>query len=78
MIRTMKRLLAAMLWFLSGWTAGGFIAFVVPAFGDVGTALGPIVGAAAAGLFAGDPAHVIWIRLTASPNHAPHLSSQQA
>lgn len=51
-----KRTLAALLWFYTGWYAGALLADFI----GVGPALGPIVGAAAAGLIAVDPRRVIW------------------
>lgn len=51
-----KRTLAAILWFYTGWYAGAMIA----AFLGLGPALGPIVGTAAAAIFAGDPRGLIW------------------
>ena len=51
-----KRILAAMLWFYVGWYAGAILADV---FG-VSPFLGPIIGAAAAGLIVGDPRRLIW------------------
>jgi hypothetical protein len=53
-----KRLTSLALWFYAGWVAGAFIAFV---FG-LSESLGPIVGAAAAAIFAGDPRRIIWPR----------------
>ena len=51
-----RRLLAAFLWFYTWWYAGAMIADIM----RVSPALGPIVGAAAAMLFVGDPRRVIW------------------
>ncbi len=39
-----KRVLASLLWFYAGWFAGASVA----AFFDLGPAIGPIVGSAAA------------------------------
>jgi hypothetical protein len=58
-----KRILAAMLWFYAGWYAGAMLADM---FG-VSPLLGPIIGAAAAGLIVGDPRRIIW---TARANNA--------
>lgn len=60
-----KRLVATFLWFYAGWTFGAFAASV---FG-VSDVLGPIIGAAAAGLIVGDPRRIIWTArsATASP-----------
>ncbi len=51
-----KRILAAVLWFYTGWYAGAILAD----FLAVSPMLGPIVGAAAAALIAGDPRRIIW------------------
>jgi hypothetical protein len=51
-----KRTLAAILWFYTGWYAGAMLA----EFLGVGAALGPIIGAAAAGLVFADPRRIIW------------------
>ena len=53
---TTKRVLAAILWFYSGWYAGAMLADLV----GVSALLGPIIGAAAAGLIVGDPRRIIW------------------
>ena len=51
-----KRILAAFLWFYTGWYAGAMLA----EFLSVSPVLGPIIGAAAAGLIVGDPRGMIW------------------
>lgn len=51
-----KRVLAALLWFYTGWYAGAMIADIV----GISPYLGPLIGAAAAGLIAGDPRRIIW------------------
>ena len=51
-----KRVLAAFLWFYSGWYAGAILA----EFLGISPLFGPIIGAAGAMIFAGDPRHVIW------------------
>jgi hypothetical protein len=51
-----KRVLAAFLWFYAGWYAGAILAD----FASVSPLLGPIIGAAAAGLIVGDPRRIIW------------------
>ena len=51
-----KRVLAAILWFYAGWYAGAMIAEFI----GVSPLLGPLIGAAAAGLIAGDPRRIIW------------------
>jgi hypothetical protein len=51
-----RRILAIFMWFYAWWYAGAIVADV---FG-VSPMLGPIIGAAAAALFVGDPRKVIW------------------
>lgn len=51
-----KRILAAILWFYTGWYAGAMLAELV----GINPALGPIIGAAAAGLIFFDPRRMIW------------------
>lgn len=58
-----KRLLATALWFYTGWYAGAILAD----FLAVSPLLGPIVGAAAAALIAGDPRRIIWTVRSATP-----------
>ena len=58
-----KRIAAAFLWFYAGWYAGALIA----EFLGVSALLGPIIGAAAAGLIVGDPRHMIWPARTERP-----------
>ena len=53
-----KRILAAFLWFYTGWYAGAMLAEIL----GVSPVLGPIIGAAAAGLIVGDPRGMIWKR----------------
>ena len=53
-----KRVAAAFLWFYTGWYAGAFLAELL----GVSPVIGPIVGAAAAGFFVGDPLRIIWTR----------------
>lgn len=53
-----KRVAAAVLWLLAGWTAGSFLTFTI----GVSPLLGPILGIAGAALFAGDPRRIIWTR----------------
>ena len=65
-----KRVLAAILWFYAGWYAGAMIAEFI----GVSPLLGPLIGAAAAGLIAGDPRHLIWKRSTA-PSGAVHVEA---
>jgi hypothetical protein len=54
-----RRLLAAMLWFYTGWTAGAFLDFAVIE-SPLAPALGPLLGALAAALVVGDPRRIIW------------------
>ena len=58
-----KRILAAFLWFYTGWYAGAMLA----EFLSVSPVLGPIIGAAAAGLIVGDPRGIIWKRQAIAP-----------
>ena len=62
MHRMTKRILAAMLWFYAGWYGGAILAD----FLGVSVLLGPIIGAAAAGLMVGDPRRIIWTGRTAT------------
>ena len=57
-----KRAFAAILWFYTGWYAGAILAEYL----GVSPALGPIIGAAAAGLIVGDPRRIIWTARTAT------------
>lgn len=52
----LKRVLAALLWFYAGWYGGALMAD----FLGVSAYLGPIIGATAAALVAGDPRRIIW------------------
>ena len=52
----LKRVLAALLWFYAGWYGGNILADLT----GVTLLLGPVIGAAAAALVAGDPRHIIW------------------
>jgi hypothetical protein len=51
-----KRVTAAVLWLLAGWTVGSFLTFTI----GVSPLLGPILGVAGAAIFAGDPRRIIW------------------
>jgi len=51
-----KRTFAAILWFYTGWYAGALLAEML----GVAPVLGPIIGAAAAGLIVVDPRRIIW------------------
>jgi hypothetical protein len=53
-----KRVASLFLWFYAGWTFGSLIAFATGG----NEAIGPILGAAVAALFAGDPRGLIWRR----------------
>jgi hypothetical protein len=61
-----KRALAAILWFYTGWYAGAMLAEML----GVSALLGPIIGAAAAGLVVVDPRRIIWTARTATPQPA--------
>ena len=63
-----KRILAVFLWFCAGWYCGALLA----AFLGISPVLGPIIGAAAAALIAGDPRGIIWTR------RAPAARPQEA
>lgn len=67
-----KRVLSAVLWFYTGWYGGALIAEML----GVSAALGPIVGVAAAMLFAGDPRRIIWNR--PAPVKVPELGPNPA
>jgi hypothetical protein len=62
-VRMFKRVVAAFMWFFCGWYMGAFIAFMF----HVSPALGPIIGATAAFLIAGDPRGIIWNRKPVAP-----------
>jgi hypothetical protein len=51
-----KRIVSLGLWFYTGWAGGALLAFL---FG-LSDLLGPIIGAAAAAIFVGDPRRIIW------------------
>jgi hypothetical protein len=51
-----KRILAAFLWFYSGWYAGALLADFI----GISPLLGPFIGATAALLVVGDPRRIIW------------------
>ena len=53
-----KRVVAAFLWFYTGWYAGAFLAEIL----GISPVIGPILGAAAAVLLVGDPFRIIWTR----------------
>lgn len=58
-----KRMTAAVLWLFAGWYLGNALAFLV----GVPDLLGPILGVAAAFVFAVDPQGWIWKRPAAEP-----------
>ena len=53
-----KRVLAAILWFYTGWYAGAMLAEFI----GVSPLLGPVIGAAAAAIITIDPRRIIWTR----------------
>ena len=70
-----KRVLATLLWFYAGWYAGAMLAEFI----GVSPLLGPLIGAAAAGLIAGDPRRIIWkshatAAMTATPEGLPEAA----
>ena len=65
-----KRILAAFLWFYTGWYAGAMLAEIL----SISPVLGPIIGAAAAGLIVGDPRGMIWKRQAIRPT-SPSVAS---
>jgi hypothetical protein len=69
----LKRVLAAFLWFYAGWYGGNILAD----FAGVSLLLGPVIGAAAAALVAGDPRRIIWTARAMS-NPAPRTSEVAA
>ena len=71
---TTKRVLAAILWFYSGWYAGAMLADLV----GVSVFLGPIIGAAAAGLIVGDPRRIIWTARSATATGTSRESAPEA
>ena len=72
-----KRVVAAFLWFYTGWYAGAMIA----AFIGINPAFGPILGVAAAGLVIVDPRQMFWARPAAAevaPAPAPVEAAPKA
>ncbi|HEY4634033.1 MAG TPA: hypothetical protein VIH00_08970 [Candidatus Limnocylindrales bacterium] len=58
-----KRIVAGALWFFAGWYGGALLA----EFLGISVFIGPVIGAAAAALVAGDPFRVFWsVRPTAA------------
>jgi hypothetical protein len=54
-----KRIAVALLWFYATWYAW----MVLAEFAGLTDLVGPVLGAAAAALMAGDPMHRIWTRV---------------
>ena len=70
-----KRVLSAFLWFYCGWYAGAMIAAML----GITPLIGPVIGATAAFLIAGDPRGIIWPRKAAAPvQPAPAPASASA
>ena len=69
-----KRILAAFLWFYTGWYAGAMLAELL----SVSPVLGPIIGAAAAGLIVGDPRRMIWKARDTTPPAGPEAMPEPA
>jgi hypothetical protein len=61
-----KRVLAVFLWFYAGWYGGAILA----EFAGVSELIGPVLGAATAALFVGDPRAIIWVRRARIEPHA--------
>ena len=59
----LKRILAAFLWFYTGWYGGALLAD----FLGLSPMLGPVIGAAAAFLIVGDPRRIIWTAKSMAP-----------
>lgn len=74
MRRMSKRIAAAVLWFIAAWYLGAFIALLI----GVSDLLGPILGTAAAAVFAGDPLGVIWTRRATDATRTPALGAPTA
>lgn len=53
-----KRIVAAALWIYAGWTFGAMVAMSL----GLSALLGPVMGASATVIFAGDPRRIIWTR----------------
>ena len=62
-----KRILAAILWFYTGGYAWAMAAELL----GISPALGPLLGATAAALIAGDPRRLIWKRPAPASVNAP-------
>lgn len=74
MQRMKKRVLAAMLWFYAGWYAGAILAEFI----GVSPVLGPLIGAAAAGLIVIDPLRTIWTTRTAAASSSSEAMPEAA
>ena len=66
--RAMKRLLAAPLWFMTGWFIGAVAAFLIGLDG----ALAPILAFVAASAVALDPRQMIWMPRVAAHAEMAH------
>jgi hypothetical protein len=66
----LKRVLAALMWFYTGWYGGALLAD----FLGVSQVLGPIIGATLAALVVGDPRRIIW---TARSMSKPAQTNEQ-
>jgi len=69
-----KRVFAAFLWFYTGWYGGALLAEFV----GVSPFLGPLIGAAAAGLIVGDPRRIIWTAKSIASTAATATASAAA
>jgi hypothetical protein len=69
-----KRVLAAFLWFYTGWYAGALLANIV----GVSPVLGPLIGAVTAALIVGDPRRIIWRAKSIAPSIAANSAFGQA
>jgi hypothetical protein len=68
----LKRSLAVLLWFYTGWYAGALVAYHL----GISEILGPIIGVAAGGLIAVDPRRIIWVaQAEAAPAPARRTSA---
>ncbi len=65
-----KRVLASILWFVTGWYAWAFAASLL----GLDPSLGVVIGGFLAALIGGDPAGVIWTR----PRRRPRASRSLA
>ncbi len=65
-----KRIAATVLWFYAGWYLGVTIAWAL----NMGPALGPIIGAAAAAMIAWDPRRFLWKPTTSDQRRSRPVS----